>query len=352
MAIDTIPELRTHLQTAVEIEWSVIPPYLCALWSLEEGHNELAAAALEDVVMEEMLHLTLAANVLNGLGGAPQLVPPLTQAPVYPTYLPHSDDAFQVSLMRLSPEALETFRRIERPAWGGPPEPDRYQTIAQFYEAVLDAVTRLCQSPSVWTGRPERQIGPELFYYGGGGETIAVGDVQTATTALELIMYEGEGLPQEIWDGDHVLLGESEEVAHYFRFDELLRARRYVKGDTPKTGPTGEPILVDYEAVRPMRANPKAGDHPPGSELRAMAEACNATYTLLLSQLQAAFNGCRDMLVEAVQTMKALQWQAIALMNVPLPGAPEETAGPPFEWNPAVALPEPQESSASSAAAR
>ena len=33
-----LDELKGHLQTAVELEWSVIPPYLCATWSLA-GHS-------------------------------------------------------------------------------------------------------------------------------------------------------------------------------------------------------------------------------------------------------------------------------------------------------------------------
>jgi len=35
--------LREHLQTAIEIEWSTIPPYLCALWSHSGGPNEYVA---------------------------------------------------------------------------------------------------------------------------------------------------------------------------------------------------------------------------------------------------------------------------------------------------------------------
>ncbi len=73
MSIGSLHSLRAHLQTAIEIEWSTIPPYLCALWSLGDEHNRPAATCIRDVVMEEMLHLTLAANVLNALGGEPCL---------------------------------------------------------------------------------------------------------------------------------------------------------------------------------------------------------------------------------------------------------------------------------------
>ena len=103
-----------------------------------------------------------------------------------------------------------------------------------------------------------------------------------------------------------------------------------MRGDTPSSGPTGEPILLDYGAVLPMRPNPKAADHPPGSELRAMADECNRTYELL-RQLNAAFNGRPSELVEGVQTMLRLRYQAVALART---GRRRHApAGPPFEWS-------------------
>ena len=87
--IDTPKALREHLQTAIEIEWSTIPPYLCALWSLADGPNEYVAGNVEEVAMEEMLHLTLACNLLNAIGGRPRLVPdPVTQLPQPPSSPP------------------------------------------------------------------------------------------------------------------------------------------------------------------------------------------------------------------------------------------------------------------------
>jgi hypothetical protein len=327
----TIDELRAHLQTAIEIEWSTIPPYLCARWSLADGRNELAATCIEDVVMEEMLHLTLACNLLNAVGGEPQLIPPGTQPPTYPTFLPHSADTFRVNLLPFSPEALETFLSIERPAPdAAPPEADRYHTIAQFYEAVFDAMGSLAAERDIFTGHTGRQVDGS-YYYGGGGKAFAITNLELATRALEVIVFEGEGIGQSIWDGDPELLGEGRELAHYFRFDELYRGRRYVRRDTPSSGPTGEPILLDYGAVLPMRPNPKAADHPRGSELRAMTEECDRTYSALLRQLHAAFNGRPSELIASVQTMLRLRYQAIALMRVPVGDG--LTAGPAFEWS-------------------
>jgi hypothetical protein len=327
MKIETIEDLRGHLQTAVEIEWAVIPPYLCARWSLEDGRNELAAACVEDVVMEEMLHLTLACNLLNAVGGEPQLIPPVASPPQYPAFLPHSADSFVVDLLPFSPEALETFLLIEKPARAGaPPEPDRFHTIGQFYEAIMDAIRELDRREDIFTGHRDRQVDGS-YYYGGAGEAFPVTDLESAKRALDEIVFEGEGMDHTIWEQ----LGEGEELAHYFRFEELYRGRRYVRGDTPDGGPTGEPIMLDYGAVLPMRPNPKAADHPPGSELRAMADECNRTYCELLRELNAAFNGRPSELVEAVQTMLRLRYQAIALMRVPVGDG--MTAGPPFEWS-------------------
>jgi hypothetical protein len=330
VTISSVEELRTHLQTAVEIEWSTIPPYLCARWSLVDGHNQTAATCIDDVVMEEMLHLTLMCNLLNAVGGAPALIPPGASPPSYPCYLPHSDDAFQVNLLPFSPEALETFRSIERPASDcAPPEPDHYHTIAQFYESIGQALGELAGKKNIFTGAAGRQV-DSTFYYGGGGEAFPITDLDSANLALQVVVFEGEGINQSIWDGDHELLGEGDELAHYFRFDELHRGRRYVKGDTPSSGPTGEPLLSDYAAVLPMTPNPKAGHYPPGSELRAMIDECDSTYSTLLSQLEQSFNGNPSVLLLSVETMMKLRYQAVALMRVPVDDV--RTAGPAFEW--------------------
>jgi len=37
MPITTVASLRTHLQWALELEHSTIPPYLCALYSIPDG---------------------------------------------------------------------------------------------------------------------------------------------------------------------------------------------------------------------------------------------------------------------------------------------------------------------------
>jgi hypothetical protein len=110
--ISSLESLRKHLQWAIELEHATIPPSLCALYSIKAGHNAEAAEVLSSVMVEEMLHLTLAANLLNAVGGRPRLDIP-EMLPPYPHSLPHGDSSFEISLFPFGPEAIETFLKIE-----------------------------------------------------------------------------------------------------------------------------------------------------------------------------------------------------------------------------------------------
>ncbi len=61
------------LQTAVELEWATIPPYLVAYYSLRPEKNREPASIIKSVFMQEMLHLVLAANILSAMGSGARL---------------------------------------------------------------------------------------------------------------------------------------------------------------------------------------------------------------------------------------------------------------------------------------
>ena len=63
--ITTVAALHRYLHKAMQLEHATIPPYLMALYSIEPGTNSDATHVIRVVVVEEMLHLTLAANLLN-----------------------------------------------------------------------------------------------------------------------------------------------------------------------------------------------------------------------------------------------------------------------------------------------
>lgn len=66
---ERIEELHWQLQSAMTLELSTIPPYLTAWLSLktEYGRNKEIAAILKSVFVEEMLHMSLAGNILNAV---------------------------------------------------------------------------------------------------------------------------------------------------------------------------------------------------------------------------------------------------------------------------------------------
>jgi hypothetical protein len=327
--VTTIEGLYDHLQIALELEHSTIPAYLYALYSIKDGTNQQSVRQIRSVVMEEMLHMTLAANILNAIGGTPK-VGDENFVPSYPTYLPQSDEAFVVNLAPFSPETIKTFMRIELPANpSAPPRYTKYKTIGQFYAAIREGLKKTCAGNKYFV-KGRNQVTPE-YYYNAGGEVCPVNTLDEALAALDLIVGQGEGVAHTIYDSDRKLFGQPADYAHYFRFNEIHEARFYAQGDTPKSGPSGNPMAVDWTAVYPARSNPKSADYPAGSQLREMCDDFNSTYMDLLGAINDGFNGKQNKLLEAVQIMYQLKYKAVALMKIPY-GASGETAGPTFEW--------------------
>ncbi|MEV4178758.1 ferritin-like protein [Nonomuraea sp. NPDC049709] len=334
--IDTLDSLREHLQWAVELEHATLPPYLCALYSLDPERNPAAAEVVSSVFVEEMLHLALAANLLNAVGGSPRLDTP-EMLPPHPRRLPHADRSLELSLLPFGAEALEMFLRLEQPAPpGGPAEGADYETIGQFYAAIEQGLRHLCEQlgeQAVFSGDPARQVSGTHFRHT-AGQLFPVEDLESALGAMEEIVEQGEGTARGgVWDGDQdIFHPERDEVAHYYRFQELKAGRRYRRGDTAQTGPTGETVSVDLAAVSPMRHNPRMADHAPGNPIRTAQEQFNSTYCDLLNLLEQAFNGNPKLLADATGTMYAIKGKAQALMQL----ADEEgtVAGPTFEYVP------------------
>jgi hypothetical protein len=276
-----------------------------------------------------MLHLSLAANLLNAVGGRPRIDTPHMLAP-YPRSLPHADGSFEVSLLPFGTEALELFLKIEQPsASGADPESDRYETIGQFYEAIDHGMRALCTrrgEARVFCGDPQRQVSD-------AGRIAVVNNLPTALAALRQIVVQGEGTRDaEVWDGDREMFhSEHDEVGHYFRFQALKLGRCYRRGDTAASGPSGHVISVDWEGVQPMRRNPRTADHALGSLIRTAQDEFNVTYCTILQLLEQTFNGTPQMLQPAIGAMFRLKDQVNALMRIPTEDG-LATAGPTFEY--------------------
>jgi hypothetical protein len=342
----TLDDLREHLQAAVELELLVIPPYLCALYSLHPGSNEEAALITRSVVVEEMLHMILAANVLNAVGGTPEIAGG-DWTPRYPTKIPYHQGPLEVGLRPFGDIALDTFLAIENPSYplsdpllasaaASTPRVmtlrrngEGYRTIGEFYDAIADGLQSLVErlgEKAVFTGQAGRQVGPE-HYYASGGRATPVGNQTTALAAITEIVEQGEGEVTVPPSGEK--FDPDRDLAHFYRFNELRQGRRYRVDDLPET-PTGEPVVLDLEAVYPMKPNLRMAEIRT-HELRRMAEACNAIWSSLLRQLETALTGSPDELREAVGTMFELKYAACELLRVPLPGDAGYHAGPTFE---------------------
>jgi hypothetical protein len=341
--IDKRDDLISYLHAAMALEHATIPPYLTAYYSIHSTTNSDAAHVIRVVAVEEMLHLTLAANVLNAIGGKPDLTRP-GFVPDYPAYLPDGEDDFTVDLRPFSPEAVETFCRIERPgkapsagsrlvpaADGGrrllvsspTAEGMRFYSIGEFYEEIIEGLEKVAaDDPGLFCGDPDLQVGPEYFY-SGGGAVIVVSDLDSARRALRFIAAQGEGLDSGIYDADG-------ELAHYYRFRQLQLGRYYQEGDHPDS-PSGPRLDVCWDDVYPVKVSARLADYPAGSELATAARDFNAGYGAFLALLSQAFNGRPGLLQEAVCDMFRLRDGFNRLVRNPLPGSGGLHAAPTFE---------------------
>ena len=113
----TLDLLRQHLQTALEIEHATIPPYLTALATIKENYNTEVQDIFRQILIQEMLHLALAANLLNAVGGKPVLFSE-NVLPLYPTRLPGGlMPTLQVPIEKCSIGLIaDIFMAIEQPS--------------------------------------------------------------------------------------------------------------------------------------------------------------------------------------------------------------------------------------------
>ncbi|OLT16572.1 hypothetical protein BJF79_18300 [Actinomadura sp. CNU-125] len=340
----TLPELRTYLQAALEVEHLTIPVYMTGLYTIRSGTNVPAHFTIRSVVLEEMLHMTLVANLLNAVGGRPNVAHPQFVAR-YPAKLPFSSETIPaIGLQHFSPDALRTFLRIEQPESLTPDPDDRsgWTSIGQFYDAIrrglLAVVDKHGGDPSrVFTGPRERQVGPEDFY-NSGGEAFAVTGLPTALKAIEVISDQGEGSNETIFTSDDRIFGEQRQIAHYFRFNEIYTGRAYGPHDVPATPPSGPFLDVTWDDAYPIRGDSKVADYRRFAETSAVyreAVEFNAAYARLLGYLHSAFDGHPRHMALAVPTMLELRDRAQQMYRNPHPDPKEAGDGyyasPTFE---------------------
>ena len=337
----SVEKLREALQTAIQLEFSTIPPYLTAFWSVKTGGP--VKTALKTIWKEEMLHMGLVCNMLRAVGGQPQLDSP-SVVPTYPTPLPGGvHPHLTVALEGFGNSALRTFLQIEYPRT--PPvahtEAERAEaavlgglvlaaqgaaTIGEFYEAILAAFHALAPTLAITA---DGQVESDSF----NPPLTKVTTLAEVEAAIELISKQGEGSSESPDD-----TGPS-DLAHYYRFGEMREGKKLVKDATTGVyGYTGAAVAVPSgAAVWPVGPIPIGGFKPEvvdDSVAPTLAEF-DDTYRKMLALLQAAWGpgtqAERDQaLSDSIDVMKELTPLAKALMEKPLKDGSGKHSGPNF----------------------
>jgi Ferritin-like len=259
---------------------------------------------INSVVLEEMLHLGLACNMLVAVGGTPQIT-----APTYPHQgLPGGVlPDLEVFLAGLSDSTLEMWMGIEQPE--DPVVVDTvFPTIGQFYDTISTAFASYSQ-PLVTNG----QIALTVFVPGLKPEAVGkLATVKDAQNAIALIKEQGEGTstspdaPQTFGD----------EFAHYYRFGEILNGHELVQvdGQWEYAGPE-----IELPSCHPVQQVP-AGGYPASSypDVADAMQAFDTRYAKLIGQLEAAWSGGGS-LGPAIATMGSLYGLAKPIVTTQLP---------------------------------
>jgi hypothetical protein len=325
----TLDGLKRALQNAIELEHSTIPPYLYALYSIQSGKNADTARLIKSIVVEEMLHMALACNILNAIGGAPNIDDPCF-LPNYPGPLPGGvETQLTVGLAPLTKQLVhDVFMVIEEPEdplqfpvvelMAAAPEPPK--TIGQFYAGIIEQLTQLSAKSNIFTGDPRRQLTTGF----GPLKSIHVHDLATSIEAIQLIVEQGEGTKTSP-------LAPGHQPAHYYRYAEIFYGKKLIPNpdptpDAPKFVYGGDPIALDPAGVWPVVSNPSLHPYPAGSLARNLNDTFNYTYTSLLKSLHLVFNGQPNRLGQTIGLMESMKEQALAMMS--------QSAGPSFQYTP------------------
>ena len=318
MSLTSVKDLKTHLQWAIQVELTTIPTYLYAMYSIRDQASE-SANVFRSVVVEEMLHVALASNLLVAVGGRPKFYHE-DIVPKYPGPVPHHREGFTVNLERASVDYVrDTCLAIEFPEEpGAPPEDDNFDTIGQFYLALENCFRTLCGQPNhkVFADNDTRRQLTEGYIpeISDTGELTPVTDLDSAMSAMQTIIEQGEGIRRSHYDD-----ASKRELAHYFKFERIAEG----------VAPLGD--------VWPVAKNPKTAEY--SESLRDLSNLFNGCYCYMLLALEDIF-----ILTDAAEKhrlvfrglysiMSSVMPQLARMMMMqPIADGADEHAGPTFEY--------------------
>jgi len=318
-------DLLPLVQGAVELEFSTIPPYLTAMLSLMPGTNRAIWEILHSVVVEEMLHMSVVCNLMTALGGGARIDTP-DFVPNYPCHLPMAINAgLIVPLQAYSVATVrDVFMKIEAPetplVFPMTTGPQPYSTIGSFYRALAQRLNDL--GPVIFAGDPAHQLDAPTWFGDRLKPMLGPADAIAAITAL---VEEGEGTMTSPLDAQG-------EIAHYYRFEQLLHGRRLIPDATAPQGFAfrGDKIPFDPTTVYPLVANQQFDTLTPGSQVDRLARQFAFVFTKLLKALHQTFNGTPQAFDKAMGLMFELKLAGQKLCGQSVGGG--ENAGPVFAY--------------------
>lgn len=348
----TPKEIQDALSDAITLELATLPTYLTGIFSLKPGTNSKAKALAQSVALEEMLHMTLASNLLIAAGGSPDIYT-IGAGMQFPTKLPMGViPDLTISLTKMSKQQVyETYMGIECPDTTSilPGETKlhplallrkeaeaqgkHYASIGDFYTAIKD---KLHADPSVLNNpRPENQVDiskwfPPAIPRNPSGKVI---DLETADLVIDTIISEGEGAKVGS-DPINPKGGLNNSYAHYFKFAEIYYGHELVPDKANPSGwsYSGAEVPLDENQLYNFRPNTALSDYKQGSPAYYDAHEFYSTYLRLLKALTNTFNGNPAELNAALGIMYELKLVAAKVASHPFAAADPNgyVAAPPF----------------------
>jgi len=322
------------VQNAIQLEFSTIPPYLTAMLSLHPDGNREIWSLIHEVVVEEMLHMTIGCNILNAIGGQPTLAS-ADFLPKYPGPLPMGIGGLTVPLEKFSLDIVRNiFMEIEEPERpldipvledlaAQVPE---FATIGAFYAARKAKIKQL--GDDIFTGDPARQVLPVAWF---GKRAFAIDGAETAAKAIDLVVEEGEGTPDSPFDPDGAF-------AHYYKFWEIAELRHIAADGSAPQGFSfsGPHIPFDAGKVWNLTPNQTLDGLDTNSLAGRRASQFSFVFTKLMNALHTSFNGNPGNFDAAMGLMFELKLAGQMLVQLPTikNGAQTGmTAGPVFAYS-------------------
>ncbi|MEV7240967.1 ferritin-like protein [Streptomyces sp. NPDC093248] len=313
--------IRSALQTAIELEHSTLPVYTAAMLSLEV-QNFTSYNTIRSVLMEEMVHMSIAANMLAAIGGRPRI---RDLDPKFPSHgLPGGvEPDLHLGLAKLSKPQLRNFMRLESPLFLLPEEygHEDFPTIGRLYAGIRDAIVANAAElrAAVQGGGVANQVGDNI-----GFRTIVptpgVDPVDQLLEGIDEILQQGEGAASgTIRTG----AAYQHEESHYGKFAELWYGRTYREPEPPvELTPETEAVhfqgaRIDWPSVVNTLAVPADGydkllaEDPDGKEITEALLVFDQDYSDMMAHLDAMWNGDPDQqwptFGEAVHNMMKLR---------------------------------------------